>query len=270
MNNSYDLLVPYLDKVFPGDKVKEPLAIVFLDFLKRTGGYSLELSQKMKNGQMMQSRLAAGYTTEVNYHFNECLNFIDGVPGVSTAAARSFMNGISITSAPLMVFGIDLDDNVNSSRLKMYVHIPGNVELNAKIMRSMPYTMELLAYSSACVAFDFFLDGATHVKTYLAFANPVLAQGVLSKFFEPWIVKAMTFSSSVGVAYKTSGTEKFVYFLGSHLDKVIQQLALKNVQYDSLRFCGFDPYIFGMFHSDMVRHEAATFNVYYPLFMKGI
>ena len=278
MLKNYQIIEPHIPDIFLNlDYRENPYVVLLLEFIRKNDNARLEISKKIINGKSNQARLYILFDDDYYSNYIKCLAFLKQlgmIPGskLNYEEGLDYLNFIDIAKLRLLVIGLDLRENSNESRIKIWLEFNNYPDLKNLLTNSNGQKYEediLMTTNDFMVGVDFYLTNTFNTKLYLCYedfiSNNRLQQSMQDNFSQT-CVKAMKLSDSFYISYKGDLRGKFLYFFSKDIKLMIDQLAIKIDSLDR-HFTYFDhkPYIIAVFDKELEKNNIMEYNLYYLL-----
>lgn len=258
----------HLDILCPGLKGTSMVLAIFLKHLENETSAQLEFSCKVVDGLINRARPSMGFVEDVPEHITRCIQMLSQVPGINIYPFDNFCSQVGICRTELLIFGLEIGETLATTRFKVHIQYPDDPVYVSRLLEYSDTNQNVrrfLEEAQITAGFDFYLDGRTTYRTYLAYSRPGQVKLMFIERFGPELADLMAHSSNIWLAWKTAQCDPFVYFVDPDIGSIVNKLGLQGFDYSLLDYNGISPYIFGTTLSDLKSHVAHEYNLYYPL-----
>ncbi len=247
---------------------------LFEDFItKNNDSIFLECSCKKERGSFFGSRFNFWYTDKEHIkNLNNTINFFKAFCGDEAVVNYGLLNkilniGVDLNETNKVIGGIDLRDNFQDSRVKLWLEInKKDKETIKNIFRNIDYNEEYLkllkeSSNKFLFGFDFWLNGESNIKTYYWFDE----KDLIKDTFEGKIKKLVKECHIVHISFNSKELEKTIHFhpkdINSFVDKInseeLKEMINKVIKIDKKTT------VISLKEKEIENNKIESFNLYY-------
>ena len=240
-------------------------------------GFDFELSTKVENGRQFSSRVNLWFYNDFENNFNTFVDLLKQVNNtkefkICFELLDKAFNGLSSHNTSVLIFGIDLRDEIKDSRLKLWTCIKEDKEKIDEILKLHKCgddVLNLLLNNKLLFGIDFFMDGRTRIKIYPYFNRKYLDENkdklISLGIFDSKCMPFVELSESVHVSFKEDCSNKIFHFHPINPKSFIKKinsplLDSLNKRYNSI---GHNLSVLSLLQKELSNNEINNFNVYY-------
>ncbi|QNU66192.1 hypothetical protein EHE19_015090 [Ruminiclostridium herbifermentans] len=275
MLKEYEILEPYLEEMFYGDLITNPVLVLFLDLIKKIDNFKLEFTNKVSNGITHPARLNLVFSQELISKYKECMKFLYNVNllrgiKLDLEKALSLIEGADFNKLKLINLGLDLHQNQSKSRVKVWFEFFNSPNLIFDALTAQGYNTEILnliTNEDILLGIDFFFDGRYNLKIhfrYQDYQTNKIVQAKLANYFCQRVLNVMSKSRGFYISFRQEDFKKFLYFPFDHgVHSFVNDLELSNLNPDTMRFHEYNPHGIGLYYDDILSKSVSEYNLYY-------